>query len=198
MLINDYEMIYYILQNNEYCFELLVQKYEKYIYYIINLYKKQYTYIGYEDGDLFNEALILLYECVFSYQDEYNVKFSSYYLSCLKRKLFFIMKKNISNKNLINNFALSFDQPLKEGGNNNLYTIIDNQERSVNETINNKYYIEESLKLLKEKMSSRELKIIHLYFQGYSYNDISGFLFIDNKKIDNTIQKYKKIVKKTK
>jgi RNA polymerase sporulation-specific sigma factor len=198
MIINDYEMIYYILQNNEYCFELLVQKYEKYIYYIINLYKKQYTYIGYEDSDLYNEALILLYECIFTYQDEYNVKFSSYYLSCLKRKLFFLLKRNISNKNKLNNYALSLDQPLKDDTNNNLYTIIDNQEKSVSETINDKYYIEESIKLLRKKMSEQELHIVHLYFQGYSYQDISGFLFIDTKKVDNTIQKYKKIVRQSK
>lgn len=195
MEVNDFELLYYCHQDNEEGFNLLVNRYEKYIFHIINLYKKNYYFFAYEDNDLYNESLLLLYECTFSYCEDYDVKFSSYYLACLKRKLMSLIRNLASNKNKGHAFALSLDYcPSNEDL--DLYNIIDNDQLLVSEQVTNTYLIDDSLKLIKKKMNLLEQKVIYYYLNGYSYLEIGRLLEIEFKKVDNTLQKYRNLVKK--
>ncbi|MEG0283683.1 MAG: hypothetical protein RR543_00065 [Erysipelotrichales bacterium] len=193
MQLNDYELLYYCYQMNEASFELLANKYERYIYYIINLFKKNYFFFSMEDSDLYNEALILLYESVFNYREEFNVKFSSYYLSCLKRRYMYLIRTLSSNKNKGHALAMSLDSsPTNEDI--DLYSIIPNNELCVSEQVYNNYLVDKTLKRLEKKLNELELKIINQYLLGYRYEEIAGKLSVSKKKIDNTVQKYKKLV----
>lgn len=194
MQLNDYELLYYCYQENEASFRLLAKKYERYIYYMITLFKKNYYFFSYEDSDLHNEALILLYECVFNYRDDLSVKFSSYYLACLKRKYLYIIRKLASNKTRAHSLALSLDSS-SSSEDLDLYSIIDNGNTCVAEQVNNTYEIEISLKKLKKNLNNTEKKILYFYLKGYSYDEIAFKTDVNNKKIDNTIQKYKRVVK---
>ncbi|MEG0686207.1 MAG: hypothetical protein RR425_02865, partial [Erysipelotrichales bacterium] len=183
----------YCYQMNEASFELLANKYERYIYYIINLFKKNYFFFSMEDSDLYNEALILLYESVFNYREEFNVKFSSYYLSCLKRRYMYLIRTLSSNKNKGHALAMSLDSsPTNEDI--DLYSIIPNNELCVSEQVYNNYLVDKTLKRLEKKLNELELKIINQYLLGYRYEEIAGKLSVSKKKIDNTVQKYKKLV----
>ncbi|MDH6603392.1 RNA polymerase sporulation-specific sigma factor [Bacilli bacterium PM5-9] len=195
MQLNDYELLYYCYQENEFSFELLANKYERYIYYIINLYKKKYFFFSSEDIDLHNEALILLYECVYSYRDDLNVKFSSYFLACLKKKYLFLIRNLTNNKNKTHALAMSLDS-CPSNNDLDLYSVISNNDLSIAEQVYNDYLVGDAIKIMKNTLSELENKIIFYYLHGYSYNDISMMLGVENKKIDNTIQKYKKLVRK--
>ena len=194
MHLNDYELLYYCYQENEASFELLANKYEKYIYYIINLFKKKYYFFGSEDIDLYNEALILLYECIYTFKEDTNVPFSSYFFACLKKKYLYLIRTLMSNKNKIHVSALSLDTSLINEK-LDLYSIVDNKELAVSEQVYQGYLIEETIITMKDNLSELENKIIYYYLYGYSYKEIAKVLLVDIKKIDNTIQKYKKLVK---
>lgn len=191
---NDYELLYYVHQKNEEAFNLLVDKYEKYIYYMINLFKKEYYFFAYEDSDLYNESLLLLYDCIYSYNEAYNVKFSSFYLACLKRKLISFIRSLSSNKNKSHALAISLDYNPKDED-LNLYDVIDNKQLAVNEKVSNDYILNLSLEKLKTNMNQLEIDIVYYYLMGYSYQEIKKILNTHVKKVDNTLQKYRKIVK---
>ncbi|MEG0686990.1 MAG: sigma-70 family RNA polymerase sigma factor [Erysipelotrichales bacterium] len=192
MQLNDYELLYYCYQENEASFEMLASKYERYIYYIINLFKKNYFFFSMEDSDLYNEALILLYESIFNYREEFNVKFSSYYLSCLKRRYMYLIRNLASNKNKGHALAMSLDvSPSNEDV--DLYSIISNNELAISEQVNNNYLIDKTLKKLEKKLNELEKNIINQYLMGYHYEEIATQYNISKKKIDNTVQKYKKL-----
>ena len=195
MLLNDYELLYYCYQNNEGSFNLLIKKYERYIYYVINLFKKKYYFFSYEDIDLFNEGLILLMECIYSYRDDLDVKFSSYFISCLKKKYLYIIRSLTNNKNKTHALALSLDSCASDDE-LDLYSIIDNGQMSVAEQVNNSYLVAEGLNTLKSLLNDQEKAIIYYYLKGYSYQEIMTIVKVETKKVDNTIQKYKKLVKK--
>ena len=192
---NDYELLYYMHQNCEKSFDMLSEKYERYIYYIINLFKKSYYFFGYEDTDLYNEGLILLYESVFTYRDDLNVKFSSYYLACLKRKYLYLIRTLASNKNRSHAYALSLDNTKNSEG-LDLYNVIDNRELSIAEKVYNDYLVNDTINFLKKTLNKLEYNIISSYLWGYSYEEISLKFNVKNKKIDNTIQKYKRLILK--
>lgn len=194
MKVNDYELLYYAHQQNEEAFNILVEKYKNYIYYMIHRFKKEYYFFTYEDSDLFNESLLLLYECIYTYSEEYNVKFSSYYLACLKRKLISFIRTLSSNKNKSHAYALSLDyNPNDEEL--NLYDVIDNNEMAVNERVSNDYLLKQSLQNLKDNMNQLEIDIVYHYLVGYSYEEIKKLLNTQIKKVDNTLQKYRRLVR---
>ncbi len=194
MEVNDYELLYYCHQESEEGFNLLVERYGNYIFYIINLYKKDYYFFTYEDNDLYNESLLLLYECIYTYCEDYNVKFSSYYLACLKRKLMSLIRNLASNKNKGHAFALSLDYcPNSEDL--DLYNVIDNDQLLVNEQVTNNYLLDNSLQIIKSNLNIIEQRIVYYYLKGYTYIEIVNQLKIDFKKVDNTLQKYRRLVK---
>lgn len=189
---NDYELLYYCYQNNPKSFELLVKKYEKYIYYIINMFKKSYYFSGYEDQDLYHEGLILLYDCIFSYQEVYNVSFSTFYISCFKKKLQYIIRKIISNKSKINSIACSLDA-INEQSNQDMHQLIQDNRVDITNKIKNDDLIEKCILKLENKLKKDEIKIVYMYLIGYQYLEIAQCFNVSKKKVDNTIQKYKKL-----
>lgn len=194
MEVNDYELLYYCHQKNEESFNFLVEKYKRYIFYIINLLKKDYYFFSYDDNDLYNESLLLLYECIDTYCEDYNVKFSSYYLACLKRKLMALIRSLSSNKNRGHALALSLDYcPTNEDL--DLYNVVESKELSVHEQVVNSYLVDQSLLIIKDKMNDLEKNILYYYLQGFSYQDIVEDLGTEFKKVDNTLQKYRRLVK---
>lgn len=193
MVLNDYELLYYCYQNNEYSFNLLAEKYRKCIYYVINLMKNKFYFSTYDDDDLYNEGLILLYECVYSYQEMKNIKFSSYYIACLKNRYTNIVRILLNNKNKALTSASSLDYNNNE---QSLHEIIEDKRYNIKESVINNYIIDDTVKFLGDNMNEIELKIIYSYLRGYSYNEISVLHNIKIKKIDNSIYKYKKLLKK--
>lgn len=190
---NDYELLYYIHQNDELSFNYLVDNYRRYIYYIINLFHKKYYFFGYDDQDLFNEAIILLNDCVYTYRDDLNVKFSSYFIACLKRRYLYLIRNLANNKNRGHALALSLDSNYAHDD-LDLYNIIPNYDIAVNEKANNNYLIEKAFEIMKNNLNELEKNIIYYYIKGYSYKEIETIIKVNTKKIDNTIQKYRKLV----
>lgn len=193
-MLNDYELLYYCYQNNEASFNLLLEKYTGYIYYVINVFKQNYYFFCYEEIDLYSEATILLYECIYNYREELNTKFSTYFVSCLKRHYLNIVRSLTNNKNRTHAVALSLDG-IANNNDMNLYSIIAGENISVSEQVNNNDYLKDGLTKLQKQLNVIENRIVYYYLKGYSYREIAIINKVSLKKIDNTLQKYRRIIK---
>jgi len=81
---NDYELIYLIKDGNEIALNCFFEKYEKFITKIVR------SYIYYKDerfDDFVQEGRILLYECIYRYDDSSDTSFFTYFSIILKRKI---------------------------------------------------------------------------------------------------------------
>lgn len=189
---NDYELLYYIHQNCEKSFEYLIEKYHRYIYFIIKIFQKKYYFFTYDDCDLYNEAIILLYECTDTYREDLDVKFSTYFIFCLKKRYLLLIRNLNNNKNKMHAYAISLDA-IPHHEDMDFYDIIDNGQLCISEQVHNQYLEQKALALLKDKYNDLEKSIIYYYLLGYSYKEIQILTRVSNKKIDNTIQKLKRI-----
>lgn len=188
---NDYELLYYIHQKCEKSFDYLVEKYHRYIYFIIKIFQKNYNFFGYDDNDLYNEAIILLYECTQSFRDDLDVKFGTYFIFCLKKRYLLLLRNLSNNKNKMHAYSMSLDT-IPNHENMSYYDVIDNGQIGVSEQVNNQYLNQKALDILKEKFNDVEKSIIYYYLLGYSYKEIQVLTKENSKKIDNTIQKLKR------
>jgi len=191
---NDNELLYMISQNDQLAVQMLVDKYRVIIDYKIaevvydrNLfrqYKEELRQIGY----------ILLSECVKSYSVAKNTKFSTFFSFCLERKIRNQLKSYLSHNGCYVN-SLSLDQTVDEFGE---FTLADNIESNYYEYQSDslvKYNsLIEAINKVTEDFSHIEKAICKLKQEGYSYPEIVKRLKCNYKKVDNTMQKFRRVL----
>lgn len=71
---NDYELLYMVKLQDTVALDILLRKYERYIY------KKAYSFFYTdEDGDYFQEGILSLYRAIETFDDRYNKTFMRYF-----------------------------------------------------------------------------------------------------------------------
>jgi len=95
---NDYEIIYLIKDGNEKALEYMFKKYEIHIFKIADtLYTKSDKV-----DDLLQEGRMVLYSCIYSFNENYGISFFAYFTICLKRTFYKLIKTEYYNSILIN------------------------------------------------------------------------------------------------
>lgn len=88
---NDYELLYlYKERHDQTALEILIKKYEKFIYKKVNSFFPREK----EIEDYFQEGLLCLYRAINSFDDKYNKTFMRYFEVILNRHLINLYHKN--------------------------------------------------------------------------------------------------------
>lgn len=167
-------------------FEILLKKYEKYIY----MNTKGYYLADGEREDLIQEGIIGLLKGIKSYDSEREASFKTFVIMCMRRQIISAIKSSNSKKN---KFINNLNNDLEAGYIDNNYV-----ERSPNaeEIYIYKELMEEFREYTKEHFSDLEKKVLEKLIQGYNYSEIAKILNKSPKVIDNTYQRIKNKVKK--
>lgn len=166
-------------------FEILLKKYEKYIY----MNTKGYFLANGEKEDLVQEGIIGLLKGIKSYDSEREASFKTFVIMCMRRQIITAIKSSNSKKNkFINLSGNETDESLRE----------EYAESSPNaeEIYLYKELMEEFTQYTKEHFSELEKEVLEKLFQGYTYAEIAKQLDKPMKVIDNTYQRIKIKVKK--
>lgn len=127
----------------------------------------------YDEDDLFQEGCIALLKAEKTYSENKGVKFETYASTIIRNRITDILRRNGENT---------------AGGE------IDNEtgKRLEHEVdfIEKKEMLDRAL----QKCTDIERAIWNAYFSGYTYDEIEKIFTANKKKIDNTIQKIKKLV----
>lgn len=91
--INDYELIYYIAENNDYSYDSLFNKYLPIIKSIANRFFKVYMNFEYDYEDFFQEACIGFQKSVKCYNEMIDSTFYSFCTLCIERHLISYCRK---------------------------------------------------------------------------------------------------------
>ena len=139
--------------------------------------------MGVEAEDLFQEGLIALHTAAKTYNREDKASFSTYASRCIRNRLISAVRKVNNNKNRINNIAVSLD--------------CRNDDRSDPQTEPEKVLmadegIRELMEYAHDNLSDMELKVLALYIDGRTYDEISGILDIPVKSCDNAMQRVRR------
>ncbi|NME36279.1 MULTISPECIES: sigma-70 family RNA polymerase sigma factor [Fusobacterium] len=167
-------------------FEILLKKYEKYIY----MNTKGYYLADGEREDLIQEGIIGLLKGIKSYDSEREASFKTFVIMCMRRQIISAIKSSNSKKN---KFINNLNNDLETGYIDNNYV-----EKSPNaeETYIYKELMEEFKEYTKEHFSDLEKQVLEKLIQGYNYSEIAKILDKSPKVIDNTYQRIKNKVKK--
>lgn len=166
-------------------FEILLKKYEKYIY----MNTKDYFLADGEREDLVQEGIIGLLKGIKSYDSEREASFKTFVIMCMRRQIITAIKSSNSKKNrFISLSGSETDESLME----------EYVEKSPNaeEVFLYKELMEEFKEYTKEHFSDLEKEVLEKLFQGYNYSEIAENLGKSAKVIDNAYQRIKNKVKR--
>lgn len=156
---------------------------------------REYFLVGAEFDDLIQEGMIGLYKAIGVYDETKNHSFSAFASLCIHRQL----QNAVKNANRKKNNPLNSYLPIKyyDGSSNSdednvlkLVIVDDNSDIEQN-------FIDKELKSIvvskvKDILTEEQFKMLKMFLNGESYNNIAQKLNTTAKKVDNVLQAIKK------
>ena len=175
---SDEQLIAQYKQGQDEAFNQLYERYK----HMIKSCARSFFLAGGDSEDLIQEGVIGLLKAVNSYNDNGTNTFSTYAYACIKNALLSAVKKAQSVKNKALNYAVSIYSNGLE-----LSPTTDPEEEIISKESANEF-----IQKINEKLSSFEITVLKLYFEGLSYVEIANKLNKQSKSIDNALQRIKR------
>jgi RNA polymerase sigma-H factor len=181
-------------QGNPDAYDRLVRRY----YGFVRLKASSYFLAGGDSDDLIQEGLVGLYKAIRDYRTDRESSFRNFAELCITRQIITAVKTATRNKHTPLNQYLSFSSSPSSSaaeGEPTLDEVIPGP--SVNDPVNQVISSEELQALvacLSTVLSELESRVLSLYLDGYSYEDVGKRLECDTKTVDNALQRVKRKV----
>ncbi|SFG10699.1 RNA polymerase, sigma 30 subunit, SigH [Halobacillus alkaliphilus] len=173
--------------------------------YLINKYKnfvrakaRTYFLIGADREDIVQEGMIGLYKAIRDYQEGKLSSFKAFAELCVTRQIITAIKTATRQKHIPLNSYVSLDKPIydEESDRTLLDVIAGSKAIDPQELIVNKEKFCDMEEKISELLSDLEKKVLALYLDGQSYQEISVELNRHVKSIDNALQRVKRKLEK--
>lgn len=189
-LLVDDELLELIQKGDTQALEFLLQKYKSFV-----LAKaRTYFLIGGDREDITQEGMIGLYKAICDYDESKLTSFKAFAELCITRQIITAIKTATRQKHIPLNSYISLNKPIYDDESDRTlidtiaeYRTSDPQELLLNQE---KFgYMKYKLSVL---LSDFEQKVLDLYLDGYTYQEISQELDRHVKSIDNALQRIKR------
>ncbi|HVW18995.1 MAG TPA: RNA polymerase sporulation sigma factor SigH [Solirubrobacteraceae bacterium] len=191
--VDDGYLIALAKQGDATAYDRIVRRY----YGFVRLKASSYFLAGGDGDDLIQEGLVGLYKAVRDYRTDRESSFRNFAELCITRQIITAVKTATRNKHTPLNQYISFSgTPASVAeGEPTLDEVIPGP--SVNDPVNQVISSEELRSLvgcLSTALSDLESRVLSLYLDGRSYEEIAGRLDCDAKTVDNALQRVKRKV----
>jgi len=193
--LTEEELINISQRGDELALNQLIKLYQGIIYFIC---EKYFLKDG-DKEDLYQEATIGLIEAIKAYKAENGKKFKNFAILCITRELDSCIKRSNRKKHQILNDAIPIyacaekeDERMGSGYQNYLNRILKDDSPSPEALLVEKETINELLFKVNYALSDMEKQVLKLRINGHSYNEITLKLNLQNKSVDNAVQRIRK------
>ena len=164
----------------------------------VRLKASSYFLIGGDSDDLIQEGLVGLYKAIRDYRSDRESSFRNFAELCITRQIITAVKTATRNKHTPLNSYVSFSQTPAGAGDDGEPTMADVLPGSaVHDPVNQVISTEEVQSLvdcITSVLSELESRVLALYLDGRSYEEIGELLECDTKTVDNALQRVKRKV----
>lgn len=166
-------------------------------HHFVRLKASSYFLAGGDAEDLVQEGMLGLYKAVRDYRDDL-ASFRSFAELCITRQIITAIKTATRQKHVPLNGYISFSQAsgdVAEEGDCSLADVLPGP--AAHDPVNQVISAEEVASLtscLTGTLSALEGRVLRLYLQGLSYEQVAGRLECDCKTVDNALQRIKRKV----
>ena len=194
--VDDGYLIALAKQGDPIAYDRIVRRY----YGFVRLKASSYFLAGGDADDLIQEGLVGLYKAVRDYRTDRESSFRNFAELCITRQIITAVKTATRNKHTPLNQYVSFSATpaSAQDGEPTLDEIIPGSP--VHDPVNQVICSEELQSLvacLSTALSELESRVLALYLDGYSYEQVGEQLGCDTKTVDNALQRVKRKVGRT-
>lgn len=188
--LSDEDLVEAIREGDDEALEYLIHKYKNFV----KAKARSYFLIGADREDIVQEGMIGLYKSIRDYRDDKLTSFKAFAELCITRQIITAIKTATRQKHIPLNSYVSLDKPIyDEDSDRTLLDVICGSRVSDPEEliINQEEFIDIEAKM-GEILSDLERKVLMLYLDGRSYQEIAVDLKRHVKSIDNALQRVKR------
>jgi RNA polymerase sporulation-specific sigma factor len=191
--VEDGYLIALAKQGDATAYDRIVRRY----YGFVRLKASSYFLAGGDSDDLIQEGLVGLYKAVRDYRTDRESSFRNFAELCITRQIITAVKTATRNKHTPLNQYVSFSATPASAsdGEPTLDEVIPGP--SVDDPVSQVISSEELRALvgcLSTALSDLESRVLSLYLDGRSYEEIAGLIDCDAKTVDNALQRVKRKV----
>lgn len=186
----DEEILVLVQKGNSLALEYLIHKYRNFVW----AKARAYFLIGGDREDIIQEGMIGLYKAIRDYEVDKLSSFKGFAELCITRQIITAIKTATRQKHIPLNSYVSLNKPVyDEESERTLLDVIagsrafDPQEL----LIHREKYLYMKIKM-SELLSDLEKRVLYLYLDGCSYQEMSKKLKRHIKSIDNALQRVKR------
>jgi len=192
--VDDGYLIALAKQGHPPAYDQIVRRY----YGFVRLKASSYFLAGGDSDDLIQEGLVGLYKAVRDYRSDRESSFRNFAELCITRQIITAVKTSTRNKHVPLNQYISFAST-PAGASSDSETTLDEMlpGSTVHDPVNQVISSEELRALvacISTSLSELESRVLALYLDGHSYEEIGKKLGCDCKTVDNALQRVKRKV----
>jgi RNA polymerase sporulation-specific sigma factor len=188
--LEDEAIIELVHKGNSDALDFLIHKYRNFV----RAKARSYFLIGADREDIVQEGMIGLYKAVRDYKGDKLASFKAFAELCITRQIITAIKTATRQKHIPLNSYVSLDKPIyDEESDRTLMDVISGAKvLDPEELIINQEEFDHIEIKMAELLSDLERKVLSLYLDGQSYQEISEELNRHVKSIDNALQRVKR------
>ncbi|EJY56838.1 RNA polymerase sigma-30 (SigH) subunit [Alicyclobacillus sacchari] len=190
----DEELVEAVRQGDTDALEYLIQKYKNFV----RAKARSYFLIGADREDIVQEGMIGLYKSIRDFRGDKLSSFKAFAELCITRQIITAIKTATRQKHIPLNSYVSLDKPIyDEDSDRTLLDVICTvRVADPEELIINQEEFDDIEDKMSELLSDLERKVLMLYLDGRSYQEIAVDLARHVKSIDNALQRVKRKLEK--
>lgn len=187
---DDEALVNLVHQGDSEALDFLIQKYRNFV----RAKARTYFLIGADKEDIVQEGMIGLYKAIRDFKGDKLSSFKAFAELCITRQIITAIKTATRQKHIPLNSYVSLDKPIYDDESDRTLMdvisgakVLDPEEL----VINQEEFDDIELKMA-ELLSDLERKVLALYLDGQTYQEISEELNRHVKSIDNALQRVKR------
>ncbi|MDN4527217.1 RNA polymerase sporulation sigma factor SigH [Fictibacillus fluitans] len=188
--IEDESLVEHVHVGDSAALEFLINKYKNFV----RAKARSYFLIGADREDIIQEGMIGLYKAIRDYKEDKLSSFKAFAELCITRQMITAIKTATRQKHIPLNSYVSLDKPIydEESDRTLMDVICGTKVTDPEELIINQEEFDDIELKMGEILSDLERKVLMLYLDGRSYQEISVDLDRHVKSIDNALQRVKR------
>jgi RNA polymerase sporulation-specific sigma factor len=190
----DERLVELVHQGDGEALDFLIHKYQNFV----RAKARSYFLVGADREDIVQEGMIGLYKAVRDFKGDKLSSFKAFAELCITRQMITAIKTATRQKHIPLNSYVSLDKPIydDESDRTLMDVISGTKATDPEELIVNREKVDDIEVKMAELLSDLERKVLALYLDGRSYQEISEELNRHVKSIDNALQRVKRKLEK--
>ncbi|AZV40842.1 MULTISPECIES: RNA polymerase sporulation sigma factor SigH [Peribacillus] len=188
--LDDDELVGLVHKGDSEALDYLIQKYRNFV----RAKARTYFLIGADKEDIVQEGMIGLYKAIRDFKGDKLSSFKAFAELCITRQIITAIKTATRQKHIPLNSYVSLDKPIYDDeSDRTLMDVISGAKvLDPEELMINKEEFDDIEVKMAELLSDLERKVLSLYLDGQTYQEISEELNRHVKSIDNALQRVKR------